>query len=232
MTKKQENTVSMWSVIDEILTNNNAIWVVLIAFKNAVTKFRAAKTAIPVTTSKQKKQNKGIADDKNDFKKIAVEKGAQAAKNLKAYAKDNNNNTLYQEINYSENKLMHLRDEMLPIILNSIHKASTTIPTIADYGNTTATQAALKAAIDTFTAQSPKTREAVVDVSTATANLAQTIKEGNAALVTLDELIGNFQTTAPDFVTTFTKGRIIANLSGGPKKKKAPQNPKEPPPNP
>jgi hypothetical protein len=219
MTKKQENTVSMWSVVDDTLTTNNAIWITLLAFKNAVIKFRAARTALSATSSKQQKQTKGVAADKKALKTIAVDKAVQAALNIQAYAKDNNNNTLWEEMKIPNYKIMRSRDELSITILNNIHKASAPIPTIADYGNTTATQTALRAAIDAYALQVPKPREAIVDKKTATTNLAAIIKDGNAALATLDNLIGNFAATAPDFVTTFTSARIITDLTGGVKKK-------------
>jgi hypothetical protein len=81
---------------------------------------------------------------------------------------------------------------------------------LADYGITQAALDSLQTAINTYSADTPKTRTAISQRKTTTANLAALFDETDRLLKDrMDKLVQTFKAANPDFVQTYEATRRI-----------------------
>ena len=219
MNTKQENIVSMWADTDSLLTTNNAVWTPLTAFASCVTRFRAKRNAINSYVAIQLSKTKGVTTDKATAKDLAIAQAVIISADVQIYAKDNSNNSLYSDMNFPKSNLQKLMDNVLLVAMQNIHDvASNNLAALANYGVTALKLSAFQTLIGNFGTFIPAPRNKKGAIKTATADLAQIIKDGNKELKSLDKLIGNFKATNADFVSSYFTARQIIDL-GSPQTK-------------
>jgi len=211
MNAKQEAKLTMGKGVEQHLDTNSAIIAAVPALVTAVSELKTIIANIVGTTQLKDVNLAGIAIDKTVSKQTLAQKTADIAGFIYAFAAATDNNTLQQEVNYNLSKLLKTRDEQLAPRCQIIHDKGIEFKTqLADYGITDATLADLQAAIDSYSATSPKTRTAISTRKTLKSNLAEEFRQLDAVLKKrIDKLINIFRDSHPDFVKTYESNRII-----------------------
>ena len=214
----------MWDATDDFLTKNNSVWSSNVGFSKHVTKFRGTKTKFDAAAQKQAKPITGITDDKNKAKGIAIDAAVLLAGNVRAYASEKGNATLAEKMNYSKRKLSRLGEPTLKVVLEGIYNEASALTDATDYNVNATTTGDFNTKVTNYINAAPKGKTAKSEKKTATENLDVFIHDGDAVLVLMDGMIGNFAAVNADFVSGYHNVRNIDNYGVG--KKPKPEEPK------
>lgn len=212
MDKKHSNTLYMWKAVSDVLSDNRAVWEGRPAFSNAVAAFEAFRAKIGSFGDLQAQGGKGVTRRKNSLRSRAINAGCQAALNLKAWAEDHDNDALAAAMQVSRSGLSAEADPSLAELLGKILELSVANKEgLADYDTDEALLAELETALNGFRKLIAAPKTANANRAAATGNIAATFRGGRTALARLDDLVGNFSRTHPDFVVVFRKARKAAH---------------------
>jgi hypothetical protein len=200
----------MWNTVNSVLTTNNLIWTLLVAFNAAVVRFRSKLSTSAIYVATQQSKTKGVTTDKKTSRDLAIAQGVQISADIQAYAKVSNNNTLFADMNFPKTTLERLPDTTLVTTLQLIHTTTNgNLVALGGYGVTAVLLTAYQTLIGNFNTFVPAPTARKAAKKTATSNLSNVIKDGNSELATMDKLAGNFSTTNPDFVSSYKNSRQI-----------------------
>jgi hypothetical protein len=217
--KKQEAKLNMYGVVVMRCDDNVIIVDLNIAFKNAFTDFKAIAVEIGSKSQAAGAVITGIAADKLVSEEDLCAVAARNAGLIYAYAAKSGNNELKQAVNFSKSDLLHLKDGELAPVCQNIHDAGVEHKAaLAQYGVTTEKLAALQTAIDVYTGEVARPRNAIVDRKVIKAQVKELFKQADAILVEqMDNLIEDFADENPDFVAQYKAARIIIDPKTGKK---------------
>lgn len=211
MNAQQEARMGMFYGTNNVLTDNNALWVGTPAMVSLVTEFRANIEAIENALEVQVKDITGHAKAKN----VAVE--AMIAKTLRvsgvamAYAEATGNPGLAEEMNVVASELRGYRDAIVAQRCQGLHATATAnLAALAGYGIVAADLTDLQAAIDAYLVLVAMPRTKIVVRSVKTNDLGVLIRDTGKLLDRrLDMLMRGFTVSQPDFYSQYTKARMI-----------------------
>lgn len=211
MNANQEAKLKSFRSTENLCDANTAIVSTNLAFQTAFAQVKTNIATIISTAQSDSVPITGITIDKNLMKQALCEKTSEIAALIYAYASTTGNNTLKAEVDTSVSALNRLREDALAPRCQSIHDiAETNLAELADYGITSAMLAALQQAITNYSAETPKTRTAIAERKTMTANLAALFEETDQILnERMDKLVVAFKAAHPDFVKTYETTRRI-----------------------
>ena len=218
MTGNQENRYSMCLVVQEVCNTNNAIWMGIPAFVTAFGDFETGISNINTTRLEQEKDLKGIAEDKSVKEDEMIRQTLGLIGPIVAYANVINDETLRQEVDYSERELRRSRDTVLENQCQIVQDRTNThsVNLIASYGVTAVQITDHATTITDYHAVIAGPRSAISLRKTQTATLEVLLKSTIAILTEqLDQLVVVFHTTSPQFESDYTNARIIVDLGGG-----------------
>ncbi len=217
MNDYQENIFSMCLRVEARLDNNLTIVNTLAALATARTAFKTRIANIRATDLIATTPTTGVTQDKTAIRQTVVTACIQQSSALCAFATNNGNNTLYDEVYKSESDIGRLRDDQLPIYATLIAQRQTdNLAGLADYGVTAASITAFENLIALYTAASPTPRSAINTRKTAKANVKDQIKDISDFLKkVMDKLVLTFNTAEPDFVQQYFNDRNILDEGSG-----------------
>jgi hypothetical protein len=222
MNNNQENQFSMAKAVQQVLNNNIAIVSTLPAFSTAKNDLDDVISAINEAAQSQLQNTTGTAQDKEQAALMAIEKVLTVTGPAKSYAKNEENNTLFQSLDFTRSVLQKMRDTELSNTLTSV---STTlagiIPELATYGITAAELADLDAAIETYNSLMSAPRTAITNKSAATAAVAQAFINLKPVFIRLDGLAEGQKTANPVFYNAYKAARVVVDSRGKAKSKTA-----------
>jgi hypothetical protein len=215
MDARQNAKSKMYRATEKHCDDNTEITKNMPAFVAAFNNFKVILTEINDTTQQKSVVLRGIAIDKNESRQNVGSKVIEIAGLIYAFASANGNNTLKQEVNITETKLMQTNEERFISRSQNVYaKGIENIALLPDYGITNQKLADLKAAIDDYIAKSPNTRNATGNRKTLNSNLTALFKKADTVLKErLDKLIIVFRSEHPDFVKTYEANRIIIDAA-------------------
>ncbi len=217
MNDRQENTFSMFLRVESRLDANltivssvPALDTARLAFKSQIANIRATDLVATTTLT-------GIAQDKNNTKMVLIDACIQYAGSICAFAANNNNNTLYNEIYKSESDIKRLRDDQLPIYAQLLYdRLNTNLAALADFGINTGTLTNFNSIITYYNAVSQSPRSAMSTRKAAVADLKVQFKDvSNYLKKVIDKLVITLKPTHPFFVEEYLNDRNIYD-DGGP----------------
>ena len=215
MNNYQEGKLNMYLVVRDYMTANGTILTPLPNFATNETAFQNAITQIQESGEQQNFDKTGIAGSKSQLKQSLVTLAADSSRKLTAFAKFTSNQTLLSEINYSESDLKRRADTNLKNAAQGIYdRAQPIIDSLATYGITTTTQAALLNAINAFNTAIPKPRLGITAKKQSTAQLASLFKTADTALENIDTAVEIVRLTQVNFYNGYKTARKIV-LTGG-----------------
>lgn len=217
MTDKQENKLSMYLALRTVLDNNNAAWVALVAYGNAVTAFKAKIDSIQAARQVQEGATTGVTIDKTEAKMAAIAVGLEIQAAVFAFASVTNNNTLKEQMSYAPNELEYVRDTILYDRLMLIHgKADDNVASLGDYGVDATDISDYKDLIDVYNSLIQSPRVAIGNRKMATDFLPVGFAGADAVLKgQLDPLTETLKSSQTVFYNQYWNARTIVDLHGG-----------------
>lgn len=217
MNDKQENKVSMYFAVVQVVDANNAVWAGTPAFVNAEAAFGTVMGGIQDLVEVQETVITGVRTDKLVALDAMVEKALLVSGAVFAYATDTDNNTLKEAVAYSASDLKYVRDTIAAERATVIHdQANAVIASLADYDVDAAVLTELTGLIDAFAALIPGPRVAITARKGATSGLVELMKEADSLLKErLDKLMNLYKVTDLEFYTHYFNARIIVGNASG-----------------
>ncbi len=222
MNKQNEDKMSMFYALLQVLTKHTAVWTGLVPFKNAHDEFKANVASLENATQTQETSLKGVALDKRFKKEKMVKKTVEIAQCVFAYAVDKGDLVLQSKVDYSRSDLMQTRDAIIAQTCQNIHDlANPIIASLGAYGMLAADLTEQQATIDAYTATVGSPRAALTVRKGATAEINALVKDSMKILNNrMDKMMPEYEVSNPDFFQEYFDARIIVN-SGSEKKKAA-----------
>ncbi|MCD9188977.1 MAG: carboxypeptidase-like regulatory domain-containing protein [Pyrinomonadaceae bacterium] len=207
----QEAKLTMFRTIEKLCDDFPAIIALILALVTAVAELKAHIAEILSLDQAIGTDLKGITRDKSILKKELAKLASIIAGAIYAYATVIRNNTLAQEVNTNNTKLLRTSDDSLAPRCQAIHdKAQTLRAELADYNVNSQTLTELQTAIDNYQAATPKQRTAVTDRKVQNKQLATVFKKIDELLTRrMDKLVATLSSTHPEFVAKYESDRQI-----------------------
>jgi hypothetical protein len=216
MTKEQENRLSMYFAFRDYQASYTAITHPLPNYTTNATTFANTIEQIQEVEEQRKLCIKGDTDTKNTLKKNLIALTADYARKLGAYARFTNNATLAREVNFTESKLKQAPDTAVRTYARIVYdRAEPIVATLATYGITPDTQAALLANINAYNESIGKPVVNRVEMSKLTKKLARLFKAAQSALACMDAAVEIVRTTQPAFYFGYKKARKVVQSGTG-----------------
>jgi hypothetical protein len=218
MTDPQENKLTMYRAVLQVLDANPAEYAGVAAFGTQVTNFRNSVNLIGQLAQTQTADTTGIALDKAMLNDQMVDMALRVAGALKAFASDNSNAPLRQQADINKTTFSRARDDMRDDIAQQIHDlGNTNVAQLAPYGVTAATLTALQTRIDAYRAAIGSPRTARAQKSTATDLLATEFDRADMILGDrIDGLIEQFKSSGTTFYSDYKNARKIVQTGSQP----------------
>jgi len=219
MNKQNEDKMSMFYALLQVLAKHVAVWTGLVPFKNAHDELKLNVGSIESATQKQETSLKGVALDKRFKKEAMVKRTLSIAQAMFAYAEDEGDVVLRDKVDYTRSDLMQPRDAIIAQTCQNIHDlANPLIATLAAYGVLPADLSAQQDAIDAYMATVGSPRAALTVRKGATAEINALVKDSMKILNNrMDKLMPEFEESNADFFQEYFDARMIVN-SGSAKK--------------
>jgi hypothetical protein len=216
MTDRQENFFSMCLRVEARLDANPSIITTFAALETARLSFKSRIANIRATDLIATNKLTGVAEDKKALRLSLVDSCIQYSASICAFAANNNNNTLYNEVYKPESVTERLRDDQLPTYSQIlVDRLNANLAGLAEYGITAGTITNFQSLIDSYNAISQTPRSAIATRKAAIANLKVQFKEVATFLKkVLDKLIITLKPTYPIFTEEYFYDRNIYDDGG------------------
>jgi hypothetical protein len=205
--------LNMYDAVKTVCQDNAVTITTINAFKTTFDEFKDKIVVIKEVAQQKDMATKGAAADKKARKASLCQIASAVAGAIYAYAATSGNNTLKQEVKFTNSQLMQTKDAMLAPRCQNIHDlGAANLAALADYGINAAKLTELQTAIDAYAESAPKPRAAINTRAAKTATLPQLFTEADQILnERMDTFIGLFAAANPDFVATYQSARIIVD---------------------
>ena len=211
MNTRQKSKSEMYQTVGQVCDDEAGIISEIAAFQTAVNQFKAIFAQILETEQIRSQPLTGITAGKSADRANLTKTAAAVAGFLSAYASVTKNAALKSDVNFSNSKLLLMREDMLVQTAQNIHDLGTAnAAALKDYGVTAAKSAELQTAIDAFKISMLKPRTAKDQKATLTVNRDELFAQMDDILINqMDFLVKNFEQTHPDFVRKYRQARKI-----------------------
>jgi hypothetical protein len=200
----------MYLVTDEFLTTNSSITQLLPKYQEFYATFQEGILQIRTAHEQQSLDKSGVAETKNELRKLLVAQAADGSRKMQAYAKVENNLTLLKEVKFSISDLRLATDEDLETYARSIHsKIDTHLPNLSLYGLTSESQKYLLKLIADFKAATPTPRNSEISTKQSTDQIVKGFVTSDEALDKIDALVEIVRISQPDFYSGYKSARRI-----------------------
>ena len=206
MNKQNEDRMSMFYALLQVLAKHVAVWTGIVPFKNAHDELKGNVASIENATQTQETSLKGVALDKRFKKEAMVKKTLEITQAIYAYAVDQGDLVLREQADYSRSDLMGVRDAVVAQTCQNIHDlANPIIAALGAYGLVAADLTTQQTAIDAYTATVGSPRAALTVRKGATAEIEALVKEMG---VELEVVLGTAELTMAD-VSRLRAGDVL-----------------------
>lgn len=197
------------------LNENTALVATIAAFQTAFDALKAKIVEIDDTAELSSLSIAGITTEKKNFKETVCQLTFDIAGMVYAYAVENANSTLKQEMKFSISQLKRKGDAELVQFCQAIHDRTFEIKeALKNYGITDDLLTAQQTAIDDYAAASPRPRTAIGKRKTRKEIIVQLFREMDEILNDrMDALMGKFRTSEPEFYQTYFNLREVVDPS-------------------
>ena len=220
MKNAQENKLSMYEAVSEVLDKNNTL-------VSSLQGLVIAKSAMVNKTLEIRQLNmiqllttKGKTLSKRMRKQLLADTSYGLAAAVQAYAAATEDTDLYALVNFTRTALRTQEDEELEQVCQVIHdKANGVLANLGDYGVDAVDLLNLQGLITAWSTQSQAPRLAISERKMATQTLPTLFKEADDILKKrVDKLMEKFRVSNRDFYDTYHTARKIVDAGHGPKK--------------
>lgn len=211
MTSKQEDRLSMYIVVDAYLQNADSATLALMPnFSSLFNRFKNNVDLIRSKSFEQGLNRKGNRMTKEEYRNLLIEKTLNVSNRVKAYASEENNLILKQEVSFVYSSLNRLRDAHLPDVCQGVHTiAVANLANLATYGVTEPLLNSLRETILGYNSYLPLPRTGIVTRKLLTTQIAELFEENKKLIERLDELVEMIKTDHPEFTQNYFFSRKI-----------------------
>ena len=216
MTSQQEDRLSMYLTFKDYQALHVNITETLPNYSENSTLFLNTIPQIQSIWEQQKLSKKGVTDSKNQLKETLIVTTADYARKLGAYAKFTNDAKLAQEVKFSESKLRQVADTAVKGYGQIVYDlAQPIVASLAAYGITDETQAALAGAITAYNDSIGKPGAERSEGTQLTKQLTTLFKTADGALENMDAAVEIVRLTQVDFYNGYKSARKVIETGSG-----------------
>jgi hypothetical protein len=220
---KQEAKLNSFRATEQYVDANINVINAIPAFLATYNKIKPKIAAVLENAGLKSASLSGIADSKEALRRIVSDKALAIAGLVYTYAADIGDLVLKDEMDIKSSRLARTRDDELAPLCQFIHdRADTHINALkTDYNLTTGKLAEFQTAIDNYSSEVPKPRNAVSERKIVNANLRTLFKDLGELFKRFDRQIKSLIEEQPDFVNTYFSNREIVDAPNKGNKLKA-----------
>jgi hypothetical protein len=216
MNTKQEVKLRMYLAVRDFLILNESITKDLPEFTPRLEIFLSNIKKIQLIGESQKEVRTGLAKNKSDLRNTLITLAADNSRKVYAFADNNNNKLLMDEVSFSISDLGRKTDVALKDYAEILYKkANSNIDALAIYGITPQTQKVLSELIEAYDASLAKPRLGISEKSQATNGLRNLFNSSDTILEKLDNTIGIIRLTQNSFYNSYRSIRKLIDTNSG-----------------
>jgi carboxypeptidase family protein len=214
MTTRQERKLSMaLTVLDFVDSTQATVLAVIPKFQDTIELLRTEVGFVQLIREQQELNRSGTTQAKNILKSSLIGLVLDVARKATAYAINEGDQVLLQEVRYPKSTLEKSADTILRDRAQVVHdRAKAHLTALKLYGIDADSLTVLQDAITAFQASIPKPRSGVVTKKAATTDLVIRFKNMDALLERMDGLVEVVRDTETDFYGRYGSSRELTNM--------------------
>ena len=180
-------------------------------FATGINRLETISNQIDVISVQQAKNITGVTDDKNAVMEDVIDYMIELSGAVHSYAVSTNNQTLKAKVNYKESTIERMsQPDLITAAAIVIEEADKIGPALANEGISTTELNEFRTAFDKFKETSSEPREAIIDRTGYTQQLADLFSEASDLKKnTLDRLAIQFKRKAPEFYAKYKSASMV-----------------------
>lgn len=180
-------------------------------FATGINRLETISNQIDVLSVQQAKNITGVTDDKNAVMEDVIDYMIELSGAVHSYAVSTNNQTLKAKVNYKESTIERMsQPDLITAAAIVIEEADKIGPALANEGISTTELNEFRTAFDKFKETSSEPREAIIDRTGYTQQLADLFSEASDLKKnTLDRLAIQFKRKAPEFYAKYKSASMV-----------------------
>ena len=180
-------------------------------FATGINRLETISNQIDVLSVQQTKNITGVTDDKNAVMEDVIDYMIELSGAVHSYAVSTNNQTLKAKVNYKESTIERMsQPDLITAAAIVIQEAEKIGPALASEGISTTELNEFRTAFDKFKETSSEPREAIIDRTGYTQQLADLFSEASDLKKnTLDRLAIQFKRKAPEFYAKYKSASMV-----------------------
>jgi len=214
MKQRDENFLSMVSTTVNVCDKYRSVWEQTQPFAAAMQAVNTARTDMSQALQGAELLSTGVTLDKETAGDRAIALAVKLARFTQAYAMDQENNTLHDQMDVSVTLLDRMPDEQLAPRLQDLIDRMRALPDLGSYGVTPEKLDALQSAASTFANLKAAPRNTIVSRKSSNDSIPELLRRMRAALYKTDRLIALWEEDHPKFVSEYHAARVIIDLGG------------------
>jgi hypothetical protein len=180
-------------------------------FATGIDRLETISNQIDVLRVQQSRNITGVTDDKNAVMEDVIDYMIELSGAVHSYAVSTNNQTLKAKVNYKESTIERMsQPDLITAAAIVIEEADKIGPALANEGISTTDLNEFRTAFDKFKETSSEPREAIIDRTGYTQQLADLFSEASDLKKnTLDRLAIQFKRKAPEFYAKYKSASMV-----------------------
>lgn len=181
------------------------------SFAKGIDRLETISNQIDVLSVQQSRNITGVTSDKNEVLEDVIDYMIELSGAVHSYASSTNNQTLKAKVNYKESVIERMsQPDLITAAAIVIQEAEKIGPALASEGISTTDLNEFRTAYDKFKETSTEPREAIIDRTSYTKQLADLFSEASDLKKnTLDRLATQFKRKAPDFYAKYKDASVV-----------------------
>jgi hypothetical protein len=216
MTTKQSIKLKMYLAVRNFVSQNEAVAKAIPKFSDSYATLQSATNDIQLIGEMQGVDKSGVAIGKNKLKDNLIAMAVKNSRKISAYAKFSNNDTLLNEVRFTESDLTRIQEVALKNNCQTIYdRCESNIQSLTENGITADTQKAFLDAITAFNNALETPRTKIGEKKKATEKLALLFDTADKAIELMDYSVGIVKDDQVDFFNAYKTNRKLVDTNTG-----------------
>jgi hypothetical protein len=216
MTTKQSIKLKMYLAVRNFVSQNEAVAKAIPKFSDSYATLQSATNDIQLIGEMQGVDKSGVAIGKNKLKDNLIALAVKNSRKISAFAKFSNNDTLLNEVRFTESDLTRIQEVALKNNCQTIYdRCESNIQSLTENGITPDTQKAFLDAITAFNNALETPRTKIGEKKKATEKLALLFDTADKAIELMDYSVGIVKDDQVDFFNAYKTNRKLVDTNTG-----------------
>jgi hypothetical protein len=216
MTTKQRIKLRMYLAVRNFVSQNEAVAKAIPKFSESYATLQSATNDIQLIGEIQGADKSGVAIGKNKLKNNLIALAVKNSRKISAFAKFSNNDTLLNEVRFTDSDLTRIQEVALKNNCQTIYdRCEANIQSLAENGITPETQKIFLDAITAFNNALETPRTKIGEKKKATEKLAILFDTADKAIELMDYAVGIVEDEQLDFATAYWTNRKLVETNTG-----------------